>query len=93
MVPLYEWILHNMLPQTMRSTEDSVTIVTYLCITRYHKWMEDTNLRQLTASEPLSLDEEYNMQQSWLNDENSECHRMNAIYLVPSNLHSHRTER
>jgi len=33
--------------------------------------MEDVNLRQLTASEPVSLDEEYKMQLSWLNDENS----------------------
>jgi len=34
--------------------------------------MEDVNLRQLTASEPLTLEEEYAMQLSWLNDENSE---------------------
>jgi len=33
--------------------------------------MEDASLRQLTASEPLSLEEEYEMQLSWLNDDNS----------------------
>jgi len=38
---------------------------------RYHTWMEDVNLRQLTASEPLTLEEEYEMQLCWLNDENS----------------------
>ena len=29
---------------------------------RYHQWMLDADLRELTASEPLSLDEEYAMQ-------------------------------
>ncbi|KAH9492819.1 N-acetyltransferase 9 [Bulinus truncatus] len=32
---------------------------------RYHKWMESEELQQLTASEPLTLDEEYNMQKNW----------------------------
>jgi len=38
---------------------------------RYHIWMEDVHLRQLTASELLTLEEEYKMQLSWLNDERS----------------------
>jgi len=33
--------------------------------------MEDVHLRQLTASELLTLEEEYKMQLSWLNDERS----------------------
>ncbi|KAI5358542.1 Putative GNAT domain, acyl-CoA N-acyltransferase, N-acetyltransferase 9 [Septoria linicola] len=34
----------------------------------YHEWMQDKDLQEATASEPLSIDEEYAMQQSWRND-------------------------
>lgn len=34
----------------------------------YHTWMSDPELLRLTASEPLSLDEELENQQSWLLD-------------------------
>ena len=34
--------------------------------------MQDPVLRSQTASEPLSLEQEYQMQQAWLKDEDSE---------------------
>lgn len=33
--------------------------------------MKSEKLQHLTASEPLTLDEEYNMQKSWFEDEDS----------------------
>ncbi|XP_058477999.1 N-acetyltransferase 9 [Solea solea] len=41
-------------------------------VPRYHEWMKSPELQQLTASEPLTLDQEYNMQQSWRED-NDKC--------------------
>ncbi|CAN0174172.1 unnamed protein product, partial [Laminaria digitata] len=35
----------------------------------YHGWMQDPWIREMTASEPLSLDEEYAMQLSWKEDD------------------------
>lgn len=40
-------------------------------IIRYHEWMKSEELQQLTASEPLTLDEEYKMQKSWFEDDDS----------------------
>ncbi|XP_017122597.1 N-acetyltransferase 9-like protein [Drosophila elegans] len=37
-------------------------------VEKYHKWMSNDTLRQLTASEELTLDEEYEMQKSWRED-------------------------
>ncbi|PIK51617.1 putative N-acetyltransferase 9-like protein-like, partial [Apostichopus japonicus] len=36
----------------------------------YHEWMKSKELQELTASEPLTLQEEYEMQLSWHQDEN-----------------------
>ncbi|GAA6035186.1 hypothetical protein JCM8097_006409 [Rhodosporidiobolus ruineniae] len=38
-------------------------------VPRYNEWMSSEEMRELTASEPLTLDEEYDMQRSWRLDE------------------------
>ncbi|KAJ3382563.1 N-acetyltransferase 9 [Chytriomyces hyalinus] len=52
-------------------TGSSVSLVPYLAhhVETYHTWMTDPFLLEMTASEPLSLKEEYEMQQSWAIDE------------------------
>ncbi|KAK2752359.1 hypothetical protein FQN55_007399 [Onygenales sp. PD_40] len=37
-------------------------------VPRYHEWMQDPEIQQATASEPLSLADEYAMQTSWRTD-------------------------
>lgn len=41
-------------------------------VPRYHEWMKSEELQKLTASEPLTLDQEYCMQRSW-REENDKC--------------------
>ncbi|KAH8820072.1 N-acetyltransferase-like protein 9 [Xylogone sp. PMI_703] len=37
-------------------------------VVTYHEWMKSEEIQEATASEPLSLDEEYQMQRSWRTD-------------------------
>jgi RimJ/RimL family protein N-acetyltransferase len=37
-------------------------------VPRYHEWMQDEYILAMTASEPLTVEEEYEMQQSWRDD-------------------------
>ncbi|EEB13304.1 conserved hypothetical protein [Pediculus humanus corporis] len=46
---------------------NSVLLVPYEMyhVPKYHNWMKSTELQDLTASEPLTLEEEYEMQKKW----------------------------
>ncbi|EIW67798.1 hypothetical protein TREMEDRAFT_18845, partial [Tremella mesenterica DSM 1558] len=46
-----------------------VILVPYRQLQKYHEWMQDVTLREATASEPLTLEEEYEMQRKWAEDE------------------------
>ncbi|XP_078257264.1 alpha/beta-tubulin-N-acetyltransferase 9 isoform X2 [Rhinoraja longicauda] len=43
-----------------------------LHVARYHQWMKSEELLKLTASEPLTLEQEYQMRRSWWED-NDKC--------------------
>nr|POE82743.1 n-acetyltransferase 9-like protein [Quercus suber] len=46
----------------------------------YHVWMQDPDLQAATASEPLTIDEEYAMQHSWRTDRD----KLTFIICLPS---------
>lgn len=58
------------LAKRRRIVGDRVILVPYekLHVEKYHAWMTDPDLRRLTGSEPLSLEEEYKMQETWVRD-------------------------
>ena len=53
---------------------ESVMLIPYRSnhVEKYHKWMSSPELQELTASEPLTIEEEYKMQESWFAD-NDKC--------------------
>jgi len=69
-------------------------------VPRYHEWMQDPSLLEATGSEPLTYDEEVEMQQSWLNDETkctfivhaiSDCHNSLKEISTEAELKSNKT--
>ncbi|CEG41713.1 n-acetyltransferase 9 [Plasmopara halstedii] len=51
-------------------TGQKVTLVPYEKehVPKYHNWMLDPWLQEMTASEPLSIEEEFEMQKTWRED-------------------------
>ncbi|XP_069785397.1 alpha/beta-tubulin-N-acetyltransferase 9 isoform X6 [Narcine bancroftii] len=70
-------------PPGMRLNEDVVllgqlaALVPYSTrhVPRYHQWMKSEELLKLTASEPLTLEQEYQMQRSWQEDDDKPSFR------------------
>ncbi|GIX93150.1 n-acetyltransferase 9-like protein [Caerostris darwini] len=50
---------------------EKIVLIPYkkLHVEKYHSWMQSPELLELTASEPLTLEQEYQMQQSWYEDD------------------------
>lgn len=53
---------------------EKVILVPYMKehVSKYHLWMQDPDLLTATGSEPLTLEEEYQMQLSWTQDPNKQ---------------------
>nr|DAD20289.1 TPA_asm: hypothetical protein HUJ06_021752 [Nelumbo nucifera] len=64
---------------------EKVILVPYMSehVPKYHEWMQDPALLQATGSEPLTLDQEYEMQLSWTQDPNSTLSCFLSLFTFP----------
>lgn len=68
--------------QNTKIIGEKVILVPYEAkhVEKYHNWMESEELQKLTASERLTLEQEYKMQKSWREDEDSKKMLLNIRY-------------
>ncbi|XP_071440928.1 alpha/beta-tubulin-N-acetyltransferase 9 isoform X2 [Hetaerina americana] len=52
-------------------------------VPKYHEWMKSPELLHLTASEPLSLEEEFEMQRKWLEDDDRSMIGDTNLFFMP----------
>ncbi|GAA5798085.1 hypothetical protein HPULCUR_003485 [Helicostylum pulchrum] len=66
---------------------DKVALVPYKVehVPKYHEWMKSPFLQEMTASDPLTLEEEYEMQTSWHQDEEIMVGDVNIFLNDPDN--------
>ena len=59
-------MLHNW---TTQIVGNKVILVPYTekHVMKYHEWMKNEELQHLTGSDPLTLEQEYEMQKTWKN--------------------------
>ena len=74
----------------LKIVSEKVELVPYQkkYVEKYHLWMTNQYLLDMTASDPLTLEEEYDMQQSWRDDQK----KLTFIILIKNDETNSKTE-